>query len=163
MSKQMHIHPAEKRWITISLVMLGVFLTAVSVAAFALGIQVPSPETRVDPQTVAVDPNSPWSEPGVREIVPGEVYEVYILARTWQFQPRTIEVPAGAKVTFYVTSADVQHGFHLDGTNVNFQVLPGYVSKLSTAFKEPGTYRFVCNEYCGAGHAIMFGEVVVTP
>ncbi|RME88947.1 MAG: cytochrome C oxidase subunit II, partial [Anaerolineae bacterium] len=100
---------------------------------------------------------------GVREIVPGEKYDVYILARIWQFQPAEITVPVGARVTFYVTSADVQHGFKIQNTNANFQVLPGQVSKLTVTFKEPGTYPFICTEYCGAGHAVMSGKVIVTP
>jgi cytochrome c oxidase subunit 2 len=62
-----------------------------------------------------------------------------------------------------VTSKDVQHGFQIDGTNVNMQIVPGQVSKLSHTFTVPGEYRFVCHEYCGAGHAAMYGKVIVTP
>ncbi|MBO9367170.1 MAG: cytochrome c oxidase subunit II [Chloroflexi bacterium] len=158
----LHVHPYEKRWIIFSIVLLIVFTAAVAIAAFALGIQVPSPEQRVDPRTVAVDPNSPWSNPGLREIAPGR-YEAYILAQTWQFQPREIRVPVGSRVTFYVTSKDVQHTFKIQDTNINVQVVPGQVSKLTVTFKKPGTYPFICSEYCGVGHAGMFGQIIVTP
>ena len=162
MNSAMNIHPYEKRWIIFSILLLAVFTVAVAVAAFALGIQVPAPEQRVDPRTVASDPNSPWSNPGLREIAPGR-YEAYILAQIWYFQPREIQVPVGARVTFYVTSKDVQHTFKIQNTNINVQVVPGQVSKLTVTFKQPGTYPFICSEYCGIGHASMFGQIVVTP
>ena len=160
----MHIDPYERTWMIVSVVMLVVFFTAVSVAGFAMGIQLPNPEQRVDPQTVATDPNSPWHTDnlGLRELSPGK-YEVYILAQVWRFDPNEITVPAGSTVTFYVTSRDLQHGFKIQDTNVNMMVIPGQVSKLTATFDKPGEYNFICHEYCGTGHAIMFGKVVVTP
>jgi cytochrome c oxidase subunit II len=84
----MQIDPYERTWMIVSVVLLIVFLAAVSVAGFAMGIQLPNPERRVDPQTVATDPNSPWhaDNAGLRELSPGK-YEAYILAQTWQFVP----------------------------------------------------------------------------
>ena len=166
MSQQkMHIDSYERNWMIVSFILLIAFATAVSVAAFGMGIQVPAPEQRVDPNTVAKDPNSPWSNPGLREISPGR-YEAYILARAipnWEYLPKEITVPAGSKVTFYVTSPDVQHGFKIQNTNANFMVIPGQVSKLTITFDEPGTYNFICTEYCGSGHGVMYGAVIVTP
>lgn len=158
----MHIDPYERVWIWISVVTLVVFLIAITIAAFAMGIQVPGPESRVNP--AALQTSGEFADPGLRELAPG-VYEAYIRAgnNAWNFVPRTITVPAGSEVTFYVTSTDVQHGFKLQDTNINFMVLPGQVSKLTTTFDEPGTYQFICHEYCGAAHAAMFGEVIVEP
>jgi cytochrome c oxidase subunit 2 len=162
-SKQLHIDPFERNWMIFSAVLLVLVASAVAVAAFGLGIQLPSPETRVDPRTVGSDPNSPWSNPGLREVIPGKQYDAYILAKTWQYLPAEIRVPVGAKVTFYVTSMDVQHGFNIRDTNVNFQIVPGQVSKLSTTFKKAGTYPYICTEFCGAAHAAMSGVVIVEP
>ena len=158
----LHIDSYEKNWIRASIALLVVFIIAISVAGFSFGIQVPSPEQRVDPNTVATDPNSPWSEPGLRELSPGE-YEAYILAQTWQFLPNKMTVPVGSKVTFYITSKDVQHGFKLQDTNLNVQVVPGQVSKLAVTFDTPGDYFYICTEYCGAAHAVMFGTLHVEP
>lgn len=160
--ESMHIDPYERAWIGVSIVLLVIFMAAIGVAGFALGIQVPSPEQRVDPRTVASDPNSPWSEPGLRELAPGK-YEAYILAQTWAFLPREITVPVGSTVTFYVTSKDVQHGFKIQDTNVNMQIVPGQVSKLDITFDTAGRYDYICTEYCGAAHAIMYGTVIVEP
>lgn len=155
----LHIDAYERLWIIIGIVLLVVFTTLVAVAAMAGGIQVPAPQQRVDPNTVAQ--SGPFAEPGLRELAPGK-YEAYILARTFVFTPREITVPAGASVTFYVTSADVQHGFAIRDTNINMQIVPGQVSKLTYKFTKPGEYEFICHEYCGAAHAAMFGKVIVT-
>ena len=158
----MHIDPYERNWIRISIGLLIGFVIAISIAGFAFGFQVPSPEQRVDPRTVATDPNSPWSEPGLRELAPGK-YEAYVLAQTWQFLPREMRVPVGSTVTFYITSKDVQHGMKLQNTNLNVQIVPGQVSSLTITFDEPGSYNYICSEYCGAAHAAMFGTLIVEP
>jgi len=154
----LHIDPYEKNWMRISIVLLIVFAAAVTIAGFALGFQVPSPEERVDPNNLS----GPWLSPGLRELSPG-VYEAYIIgdAATWQFDPRDIEVPVGSTVTFYVTSRDIQHGFKLQDTNINMQILPGQVSKLTYTFDQVGEYPYICTEYCGTGHAFMFGSLTV--
>jgi cytochrome c oxidase subunit 2 len=159
--QHLHVDPTEKRWMRAAIVVLVVFAVAVTIAGFMLGIQVPTEEQRVNPQTIQDAP--PWSDPGVREIVPGEQYDVYIVAKRFFYEPGTVEVPVGAEVTFYVTSTDVQHGFKIQDTNVNFMAVPGEVSKLTYTFDEPGTYDYICTEYCGLGHAVMFGSVTVTP
>jgi len=121
---------------------------------------VPSPEARINPNTV--QEAGPFAEPGLHELAPGQ-YEAYILAEAnpWKFSPNEITVPAGSTVTFYLTSADVQHGFKLQGTNLNIMVLPGQISKMTATFDEPGEYQFVCHEYCGVGHQNMFGTIIV--
>jgi cytochrome c oxidase subunit 2 len=155
----MGIDPYERAWMIISIILLGAFTVAIAVAGFAGGIQVPSPEERVNPQTVAT--SGPFSDPGLREVSPG-VYDAYVLVQMWNFAPATMEVPVDSEVTFYLTSIDVQHGFKLWNTNGNIMVIPGEVSKVTINFDEPGEYIFVCHEYCGAAHAAMSGRIVVT-
>jgi plastocyanin len=145
-----------------AIIMLVVFALAVAVASYSLGIQLPAPEARVDPNTISV--SGPFANPGLRELAPGR-YEAYIMAigQGWYFNPREITVPAGSEVTFYITSPDVQHGFKLAGTNINMMVIPGQVSTLTRRFDTPGEYNWVCHEYCGTGHAAMYGTLTVTP
>jgi len=157
-SKFSWIDPYEKVWIVISLIMLVIMIGAVTVAAFAYGIQVPVPERRVDPKIVATD--GPFSQPGLRDLGGGK-YEAYILGQAWVWMPNEIRVPLGSTVTFFITSKDVQHGFQLWNTNLNVMVLPGQVSRVTITFEEPGEYPFVCNEYCGVGHHTMAGKVIV--
>lgn len=155
------IDPTERNWFRFSIVLLVAFAVAVGVAGFALGFQVPGDEARVDPRTVADE--APWSErisAPVREIAPGE-YVVYMIARQFRYEPNTITVPEGSTVTFYVTSIDVQHGLKIQDTNINLQIVPGQVSKLTTTLDKAGTYPFICHEFCGLGHAGMFGTLTV--
>lgn len=157
----MGIDPYERNWMRLSLVLLVVFTGLIALAGFALGFQVPGEEIRVDPQTVTEE--GPFAEPGLRDLGDGN-YEVYLVSRTFVFQPAEVTVPVGSTVKFYVTAVDVQHGFKLQDTNVNMQVVPGRVSVLETTFDEVGEYPYICTEYCGLGHAAMFGTLrVVQP
>lgn len=161
-SPSLHIDPIERIWMIIAIVMLAVFAGAVLTTGLMYGFQVPVPEAQVDPKLVATPGATSFGEPGLRELSPG-VYEVRILAQTWFFTPKELKVKVGSKITFYFTSKDVQHGVHVDATNINMMILPGQVSKLTATFDKPGTYNFVCHEYCGVGHQTMYGQIIVEP
>ena len=45
-------------------------------------------------------------------------------------------VPTDAPITFRATSADVVHGFLIEGTNVNTMLVPGYVSEHRRALRQ---------------------------
>jgi len=149
----------ERGWMIASGAMLAVFLLAVGASVYR-GIALPGHEARIDPARVLTDP--PFAKPEVIERAPGR-YDAYVRVQIWAFSPNEIKVPAGSTVTFYLTTPDVQHGFVIERTNVNVMVLPGQVSKISARFDNPGEYLFVCHEYCGIGHHLMSGKVLVTP
>lgn len=157
--QMLHVDRFEGAWMRISAVVIGIFFIAVVVSAFAVGFQLPGVYQRIDPATL-YDEGSPWANPGLRELAPGK-YELYLRAQIWSFTPNEVRVPVGSEVTFYVTSADVQHGIKLQDTNINMMILPGQVSKLTAKFDEPGTYDFVCHEYCGQLHHTMYGQLIV--
>jgi cytochrome c oxidase subunit 2 len=154
----MGIDPWEKNWMRVSILLLVVFAVAITVAGFAAGFQLPGEESEVDPRTVATE--GPWADPGLRELGNGK-YEAYVLAQAWTFAPRELVVPVGAEIDIYVTSSDLQHGFKVTDTNINMQIVPGQVSKLSFTFDDIGEFPYICTEYCGQGHAAMFGTVKV--
>lgn len=157
--KRLSVNPYEKWWMVASGVILLVFLCAVAISAYS-GFALPDHGTRIDPSRVTVDP--PFTKPAVVEQGAGR-YDVYMRAQIWSFVPNEIRIPAGSTVTFYLTSADLQHGFLIERTNVNVMVIPGHVTKTSARFDQPGTYRFLCQEYCGVGHQFMLGRVIVAP
>ena len=68
-------------------------------------------------------------------------------------------VPAGVPVTMRLASADVVHGFLIQGTNVNAMVVPGYVTTVRTTFAESGERLMPCHEFCGVGHQAMWAHV----
>ena len=158
----MHIHVYEKWWIGLTAIMLVVLTVLVGVAGFVNGFQVPQPFARIDPRTVKDSGAFSEASLGLRELAPGK-YEAHILAQAspWRYYPSEITVPVGSTVTFYVTSADVQHGFKIQDTNINMMVLPGQVAKLTRTFDKAGEYPYVCTEYCGVGHQNMYGKLIV--
>jgi cytochrome c oxidase subunit 2 len=154
----MHIYRSEKIWMTFVVIMMVVFLATISTAAVVDGLVPPSHVQAIDPTKVSETP--PFDHPGLRKVADG-TYEAYYVARIFSFTPQHLEIPAGSRVTFYVTSADVEHGFSVPLTGVNTMVTPGWVSTVSHTFKTPGKYLLVCNEYCGAGHQLMAGDIEV--
>jgi cytochrome c oxidase subunit 2 len=148
----------EVAWILPSVAIPSVILVAVVITAFAVGIRVPDVGGRIAP--AEINTSAQFAEPGVRELAPGR-YEVSVVAQVFMFTPSTIEVPAGSRVDFVITSRDVLHGFKINGTPINVMVIPGQISRVSATFDRPGEYLIVCHEYCGAGHHVMSGKVIV--
>lgn len=97
---------------------------------------------------------------GIPVVAPPPDSDVYILATRFQFRP-IIQLQRGENYRFLLSSNDVQHGFSLQPDNINLQVIPGYVSAVEMSPKETGTYEIVCNEYCGLGHHLMLGRIIV--
>lgn len=93
-------------------------------------------------------------------VVRPEPGDVYMLSTRFQFRPM-LHLRKGETYRLLLSSNDVQHGFSLQPSNVNFQVLPGYVSAITLTPLETGTYTLVCNEYCGTGHHLMLGRIEV--
>jgi len=157
----MDIHNYEKLWLVLAMVMIVGFISTTTYGATALGIEMISDdEETIDPNALDEDPR--FSEPRVEQVGENE-YEAYVVARQFVFEPDPITVPANSTVTFYITSADVIHGFEVVGTNANTMVIPGEVATLTVEPNEPGEYGILCNEYCGGGHHVMEGKLVVEP
>ncbi len=155
----MNIHAYERLWVAGSMVLIVGFIATITYGAVGLGItMVDDGEEPLAPDEI--DEDERFGEPRVEEVGDDE-YEVYVVSATFFFQPDPIEIPAESEVTFYVTSRDVIHSFTVVGTNTNTMVIPGEVSAMTVEFDEPGEYGIVCNEYCGAGHHDMEGELIV--
>ena len=154
----MAIHPYERRWIQFSLALLVIFGLAVAGSTLLFGIHLPGTghHPLAEAAAAGYDPEEAW----IREIGPGH-YEVNLHAHAFYFDPGQIEIPAGATVTFNVHSADVIHGFKIIDTNVSLMAIPGQVARVTHTFAQPGEYLFVCTEYCGTGHHVMHGKVLV--
>lgn len=148
----------EVAWILPSVAIPISFLVAIVITAFAVGIGVPGVGGRIDPR--AVEQTAPFDQPGVRELAPGR-YEAAVIAKTFLFEPNELRVKAGSRVDFVLTSTDVIHGYKIEKTPINVMVVPGQISRVSTVFNTPGEYLIVCHEYCGGGHHVMAGKIIV--
>jgi cytochrome c oxidase subunit 2 len=152
----MKVHLYEKAWMGAAGAMIVVFVSSIFFSAIARASAPPSHVETIDPGAVRTDPR--FSVPGVTLADDGSA-TVVVIAQMFAFLPMEIRVPAGAPVTFRLTSPDVVHGFQIVGTNGNTMVVPGYVSSFTTSFA-PGEYLIVCNEFCGLAHHIMQGRLI---
>lgn len=86
--------------------------------------------------------------------------DAYLLARMWSWSP-VLKLKKGQTYRLHVSSLDLQHGFSLQPMNMNFQILPGYDHVLTITPTMAGDYRVICNEFCGIGHHMMVGKILV--
>jgi cytochrome c oxidase subunit II len=99
-------------------------------------------------------------ENGYPVVAPPPGSDIYMVGRMWSWYP-VLKLKKGAEYTLHLSSADINHGFSLYPVNVNFQVVPGYDYGLRVTPSTAGDFRVICNEFCGIGHHLMVGKVVV--
>ena len=97
---------------------------------------------------------------GIPIVAPPPGADVYLLAMAFQWRP-ILKLQKGAQYTLHLSALDVNHGFSLFPINVNFQVVPGYDYGLRVTPNSSGDFRIMCNEFCGIGHHLMVGRVIV--
>jgi cytochrome c oxidase subunit II len=90
---------------------------------------------------------------------------------SWEFDYGTtgvkstneLRIPTGRPLVFEVTSLDVIHSFWVPDLYGKIDANPGRINRISFSARQPGTYRGVCAELCGAGHANMLFRVEAMP
>ena len=140
----------EKLALSLSLVVLAFFLSALVYASAVRDIQVPTCITDMEPFTADT-----LFQTGPK------TYELQMVARMWAFQPSTVRLPVGSTVDLYVTSQDIVHGFKVQDKNVNLMAVPGAINYIRVRFDEPGEYFYACHEFCGAAHHTMSGKFII--
>jgi cytochrome c oxidase subunit II len=150
----------ERRWAAISVIVI-VFLAGMAAVA---GIhQATMPQARVEtanPATLHLSGEFVESNLGSAVESDGSV-TVRAIGQQYSFTPECIVVPTDTPITFRTTSADVVHGFLIQGTNINTMLVPGYVSVQNARFDRSGDHLMPCHEYCSFGHEGMWGKVKV--
>lgn len=99
-----------------------------------------------------------------------------VTARSFAFEPAVLRVNAGDRVTLHLRSADVVHGFHLEGHDIDATVYPlrrefalrsggkeTLAASVTFVASRAGKYRYRCSVTCGAMHPFMVGELIVEP
>ncbi len=74
-----------------------------------------------------------------------------------------LRLPADTPIRFLITSQDVIHSWWVPDFGIKRDAIPGIVNEVHTTVPEPGTYRGMCTELCGARHAYMPVVVEVIP
>lgn len=144
------IDSSEKKVMLVAIVLSALHLGLIAYAAFQLGIKVP------------------FCDPDVKPFTQGKLikhadkqFEVQIVASMWKFEPAVIKIPTGSTLQMYLSSVDVNHGLHVNQTNINMMAVPGAVNAATHTFSKPGRYHIICHEYCGVGHQNMAGWIEV--
>ncbi|MGA2409101.1 MAG: cupredoxin domain-containing protein [Candidatus Binataceae bacterium] len=86
---------------------------------------------------------------------------VRITASEFHFTPDHITLTKGQPVTLEFTSSDTTHGFMLRALNVDTDIKPGKVIDITVTPVAAGTFRAICDHYCGVGHNGMKMTVVI--
>lgn len=111
----------EMRWLALALGALAIILS------ISIGFMLANPGRIPLMAMVAMTTADVLAHPGLTRVGP-HAFRAVVVARQYGFTPATLDVPVGSRVDFYVTSADVTHGFEIPGGNVNVEVFPGYVA-----------------------------------
>lgn len=101
---------------------------------------------------------------------PADATPVFVTGRMWMWKAQhpngmreqnTLHVELGKPVKLIMTSEDVIHSFYVPAFRIHTDVLPGRYTVQWFTPTQVGVYRLMCSEYCGTGHGVMGGEVVV--
>ena len=109
----------------------------------------------VDKYTVRTE-----TEQEIPVVAPPPGSDIYLLARLWAFWP-ILELEKGKTYRLHMTSMDYNHGFSLQPTNINIQVVPGFEHVITITPNQSGQHSIVCNEFCGIGHHTMVSRLYV--
>lgn len=96
------------------------------------------------------------------------ILDVTVKASSWFYDFSVREFTVGQLVRFNAKSVDTVHGFAIYHPNgrilFTMMLIPGVQpSSLVYTFKDPGTYKIRCLEYCGVAHHEMKDEIIVKP
>jgi cytochrome c oxidase subunit II len=86
---------------------------------------------------------------------------VKITASKFHFTPDHITLVKGQLVTLQLTSTDATHGFLLRALKIDTDIKPGAVIEKTVTPMTAGTFKVICDHYCGLGHSGMKMTVVV--
>ncbi len=159
-------HAQEKRWVVIAFIWCMILFAMMPFWHIKGGQNPTGIRAKVDPRDYEkrverfINENKVGEENGVPVVAPPAGADIYLLARMWSWSP-VLKLKQGTEYTLHLSSADVNHGFSLFPINVNIQVVPGYDYGLRVTPNRAGEFRIICNEFCGIGHHLMIGKVMV--
>jgi len=86
---------------------------------------------------------------------------IVITAKRFEFSPNQITLAKGETVKLQIKSEDVTHGLFVRPLGIDAEIAPGRVTELTLTPETAGTYRAICDHFCGAGHGGMKMRIVV--
>lgn len=161
--------PDERTWLTVAFIWCLILFAGMLIWRGIGEQQTPVESYAIDRDVFRAEVDSFIEEHQIGEdggvpVVAPAPGDVYLQASQFQFRP-ILQLEAGQTYRLLVSSTDVQHGLSLLGVgpaySLNFQVLPNYLYVIRITPPEAGEYSLVCNEYCGLGHHVMTGKIIV--
>ncbi|MGH7247439.1 MAG: cupredoxin domain-containing protein [Pseudomonadota bacterium] len=86
---------------------------------------------------------------------------VKITASRFHFSPDRITVKKGQPVTLELISTDITHGFMVRPLKIDTDIHPDKPTELTLVPAAAGTFKVICDHYCGLGHGMMKMTIVV--
>ena len=86
---------------------------------------------------------------------------IVITAKRFEFSPSQITLARGETVKLQIKSEDVTHGLFVRPLGIDTEIVPGQVTELTVTPATAGTYRAICDHFCGAGHGGMKMTIIV--
>ncbi len=92
-----------------------------------------------------------------------KVVEFKVKLKRYEFDPMVITVNKGDSVRFIIESLDIEHGFYIDGYDIDVRVQHAEQKVVEFKADKAGAFRMRCSAMCGPLHPFMVGKFVVEP
>lgn len=92
----------------------------------------------------------------------GQETVVRIVAQRFVYTPNEIVLHKGQPAVLEFTALDFTHDFSVPDLGLRADLTPGKVTAVRLTPDKAGTYDFLCDNFCGAGHEQMSGRIVVS-
>jgi cytochrome c oxidase subunit 2 len=73
-----------------------------------------------------------------------------------------LRLPVDRATRLYLSARDVIHSFWVPEFRQKQDAVPGITTEITVTPTETGSYRLICTELCGLGHALMRTKAIVT-
>jgi cytochrome c oxidase subunit 2 len=112
--------------------------------------------------------------PQVMALAPENTMRIQVTSKQWWWRveyltpagpvetANEIRLPVGRRVELQLSSPDVIHSFWVPSIAGKMDMIPGRITRLALEPTRTGVFNGVCAEYCGASHALMAFDVVVS-
>jgi cytochrome c oxidase subunit 2 len=101
---------------------------------------------------------------------PEAATELFVVGKQWMWKVQhpegvqeinELHVPVRSPIKLTMTSEDVIHDFAVPAFRIKMDVVPGRYTQEWFEATKTGRFHLFCDQYCGADHALMTGEVIV--
>ncbi len=160
------VHSQEKKWVTVAFIWCMILFAMMPLWHFKGGQNPAGIRAKVEPAKYVERANKFVSdykigeEKGIAVVQPPAGSDIYLVGQMWSWWP-IMKLKKGVEYTLHLSSVDLNHGFSLFPVNLNFQVVPGYDYGLKIVPNKSGDFKIMCNEFCGIGHHLMIGKMIV--